>query len=64
MTGVKPYTTDRQFPGDAEVTVSAEADNWYRTWASGDKLVVIADRPEAVRVTAPGYETVAIALPE
>ncbi|MDT0346159.1 alpha-L-fucosidase [Streptomyces litchfieldiae] len=64
MTGVKPYTTDRRFPGDAEVTVSAEADNWYRTWASGDKLVVIADRPEAVRVTAPGYETVAIALPE
>jgi alpha-L-fucosidase len=64
MTEVKPYSTDRRFPGDDEVAVSAEADNWCRTWASGDRLVVIADQPEAVRVTAPGYEIVHLALPE
>jgi alpha-L-fucosidase len=64
MTEVKPYTTDRRFPGEGEVTVSAEADNWCRTWTSGGRLVVIADRPEAVRVTAPGYEIVHVALPD
>jgi alpha-L-fucosidase len=64
MTAIKPYTTDRRFPGDDAVTVSAEADSWYRTWASGDRLVVVADRPDAVRVTAPGYEIVQVALPE
>jgi alpha-L-fucosidase len=61
MTALKPYTADRSFP---EVAVSAEADNWCRTWVSGDRLVVVADRPEDVKITAPGYEAVAIALPE
>jgi alpha-L-fucosidase len=64
MTKVKPYTADRRFPGEDEVTVSAEPDNWCRTWASGGRLVVVADRPEAVQVIAPGYEIVHIALPE
>jgi alpha-L-fucosidase len=64
MAEVKPYTTDRRFPGEDAVAVSAEADNWCRTWASGSRLVVVADRPEAVRVTAPGYEIVPVTLPE
>jgi len=64
MAEVKPYTTDRRFPGDDEVAVSTETDNWCRTWASGTRLVVVSDRPEAVRVTAPGYEIVHLALPE
>jgi alpha-L-fucosidase len=64
MTDVKPYTTDRRFPGGAEVAVSAEADNWCRHWASGDRLVIVAERPDAVRVSAPGYKIVHIALPE
>jgi alpha-L-fucosidase len=61
MTAIKPYTTDRSFP---EVAVSAEDENWCRTWVSGDRLIVVADRPEDVTINAPGYEAVAIALPE
>jgi alpha-L-fucosidase len=64
MAEVKPYTADRRFPGGDAVTVSAEADNWCRTWASSNRLVVVADRPEDVRVTAPGYDIVHVALPD
>jgi alpha-L-fucosidase len=63
MAELKPYTTDRRFPGD-EIAVSAEDENWCRTWVTGDRLVVVAERPEEVEVTAPGREIVAIALPE
>jgi alpha-L-fucosidase len=68
MSAIKPYTVDRRFLRgpflkDSGIAVSAEADNWCRTWVSGDRLVVVADRTEDVEITAPGYETVAIALP-
>jgi alpha-L-fucosidase len=63
MAELKPYTTDRRFPGD-EIAVSAEDENWCRTWVTGDRLVVVAERPEEVEVTAPVREIVAIALPE
>lgn len=64
MRAIKPYTTDRSFPGGDKVTVSAEGDAWFRFWASGDRLVVVADRPDSVKIDAPGFEVVAIALPE
>lgn len=63
MTGIKPHTADRRFLAD-EGVVSAGADNWCRAWISGDRIVVVADRPEAVRATAPGREIVRFALPE
>jgi alpha-L-fucosidase len=63
MSAIKPYTADRSFPGAAEAAVTAEDGDWCRAWASGDRLVVVADRPEAVKVVAPGYEIVPIALP-
>ncbi|MQM25860.1 alpha-L-fucosidase [Glycomyces albidus] len=63
MTAVKPYTADRRFPGEDEAGVSVDAGDWCRTWASGDRLVVVADRPEAVRINAPGYEVVGVELP-
>ena len=63
MTEVKPYTTDRRTTPHG-VTAAGEADNWCRTWTSGTRLVVVADRPEAVHVNAPGYEIVRIPLPE
>jgi alpha-L-fucosidase len=63
MTALKPYTADRRFPGEDEAAVSVDAGDWCRTWASGDRLVVVADRPEAVRINAPGYEVVGVELP-
>jgi alpha-L-fucosidase len=63
MSVIKPYTTDRSFPGADEAAVTAEDGNWCRAWASGGRLLVVADRPEAVKVAAPGYEIVRIALP-
>jgi alpha-L-fucosidase len=62
MTEVKPYTTDRR--PTTEAAVSTGDDNWCRTWTSGRNLVVVADRPEAVRVVAPGYEIIPISLPQ
>jgi alpha-L-fucosidase len=64
MRALKPYTAGRSFPGGDKVAVSAEGDVWFRFWASGDRLVVVADRPDAVKIDAPGFEVVAIALPE
>jgi alpha-L-fucosidase len=63
-TDLKPYTADRRPLRDDEAAVPETSDNWCRAWVSGHRLVVVADRPEAVRVTAPGYETVHIGLPE
>jgi alpha-L-fucosidase len=62
MTGVKPYTTDRRTTDEA-VTVAAPDGTWHRTWISGERIVVVADRPEAVRIAAEGYEVVPISLP-
>lgn len=60
MTALKPYTADRR-PSD--LTVTAADGNWCRTWISGGRLIVVAERPEAVSVIAPDLDIVPIALP-
>ncbi|WP_199035018.1 alpha-L-fucosidase [Glycomyces salinus] len=64
MTELKPFTTDRRPVTGEEVAVTSAEDNWCRAWISGDRLVVVADRPEAVEVAANGLEVVSVALPE
>ncbi|MDA1361043.1 alpha-L-fucosidase [Glycomyces luteolus] len=53
---------DRSPTGEA-ATVTAEAEIRHRTRIGDGRLIVVADDPAAVQVSAPGHEVVPVALP-
>ncbi|MDN3238111.1 alpha-L-fucosidase [Glycomyces tritici] len=61
MTALKPYTADRGVLPDG--TAVADDGGWCRAWSSADRIVVVAETPDAVRVDASDREVVRIALP-
>ena len=61
MTAVKPCTAEREVLPDGAAT--AADGGWCRAWSSADRIVVVAEAPDAVRVDASDRAVVRIALP-
>lgn len=64
MARVKPLTAARRPLTSDEARSLQSADAWIRAWCSDGRLVVVTDRPDAVRARDGAAEITVIGLPE
>jgi alpha-L-fucosidase len=63
MSQIKPLTRSRRPASPDELQVLPVSDAWWRCWISGDRLIVVTDRPDTVTAPTRNRDVVVVGLP-